>query len=190
MSVEEKFNINLNQNLWGLVVAYLALGAAEHYQLRWLFWLSVVVSVGLSISVLFTFAFYTWNYCKNKLNPGSLSELRYWRALAREAVVFGLLTALVLIACSISSTCYGYLHPRDVLQQLSAVQRRHPEYLHPDLGTVIPPEVFKPTLGNAFLDPQFRTDLCVDFVGRLFLGFVIGLGFWALYRLARFAVKG
>ena len=30
MSLDDKFNVNLNQNLWGLVVAYLALGSAEH----------------------------------------------------------------------------------------------------------------------------------------------------------------
>jgi hypothetical protein len=36
MSVEDKFNINLNQNLWGgVVVAYVALGVAEHWCLRW-----------------------------------------------------------------------------------------------------------------------------------------------------------
>jgi hypothetical protein len=67
MAIEEKFNINLNQNLWGLVAAYLALGAAEHWGLKWLFYLSLIVSIGLSISVLFTFAFYTVNYCKKKL---------------------------------------------------------------------------------------------------------------------------
>ena len=41
MAVEDKFNINLNQNLWGLVVAYAALGVAEHWCLRWLFRLSL-----------------------------------------------------------------------------------------------------------------------------------------------------
>lgn len=66
MPVEDKFYINLNQNLWGLVVAYAALGVAEHWGLRWLFRLSLVVAIGLSISVLFTVAFYTWNYCSRK----------------------------------------------------------------------------------------------------------------------------
>jgi hypothetical protein len=67
MSVEDKFNINLNQNLWGgVVVAYVALGAAEHWCLRWLFRLSLVVAIGLSISVLLTVAFYTWNYCRKR----------------------------------------------------------------------------------------------------------------------------
>jgi hypothetical protein len=66
MAVEDKFNINLNQNLWGLVFCYGALGAAEHWGLKYLFWLAFVASIGLTISVLTTFAFYTWNYCRRK----------------------------------------------------------------------------------------------------------------------------
>jgi hypothetical protein len=64
MGLEDKFDINLNQNLWGLIVAYVALGSAEHWGLKRLFWLSLFVSIGFSISVLFTVAFYTINYCK------------------------------------------------------------------------------------------------------------------------------
>ncbi len=41
MAVEGKFNINLNQNLRGLVVAFAALGVAEHWCLKWLFRLSL-----------------------------------------------------------------------------------------------------------------------------------------------------
>lgn len=67
MGVEDKFNINLNQNLWGLVIAYSSLGAAEYFHLSCLFWMSVVVSAGLSLSALATFASYTVNYCKRKL---------------------------------------------------------------------------------------------------------------------------
>ncbi len=66
MGLEEKLYIKLNQNLWGLVVAYVALGAAEYLHLKWLFCMSAVVSVGLSVSVLVTFGFYTYNYCKQK----------------------------------------------------------------------------------------------------------------------------
>ena len=66
MPIEDKFNVNLNQNLWGLVVAYAALGAAEHWRLCWLSRLSLVVAIGLSISVLITVAFYTWDYCRKK----------------------------------------------------------------------------------------------------------------------------
>jgi hypothetical protein len=66
MSVEDSFKINLNQNLWGLIVSYAALGASEYFKLGVLFWFSVVVAGGLSLSVLITFGFYTYNYCKHK----------------------------------------------------------------------------------------------------------------------------
>jgi hypothetical protein len=67
MAVEDKFNINLNQNLWGLVVAFAALGVAEHWALKWLFRLSVTVAIVMSVSVFFTILFYTLNYCREKL---------------------------------------------------------------------------------------------------------------------------
>jgi hypothetical protein len=66
MPIEDKFNINLNQNLWGLVAAFAALGTAERLGLRYLFWLSLIVSGGMSISVLFAFTFYTVHYCVRK----------------------------------------------------------------------------------------------------------------------------
>lgn len=66
MAIEDKFNVNLNQNLWGLVVCYASLGVAEHWRLCTLFWLSVISSAGMTLSVLITLAFYTWNYCKKK----------------------------------------------------------------------------------------------------------------------------
>ncbi len=66
MGVEAKFNINLNQNLWGLVVAYAALGAAEHWCLPWLFKVSCAAAVIMTISLLFTATAYTWNYCRAK----------------------------------------------------------------------------------------------------------------------------
>jgi hypothetical protein len=69
VAVEDKLYINLNQNLWGLVVGYAALGISEHWCLHWLFRLSLIVSIGLSISVMFTVAFYTWDYCRKKAEP-------------------------------------------------------------------------------------------------------------------------
>lgn len=66
MAWEDKFKINLNQNLWGLVVAYAALGAAEYWQLEWLKWLTGVVAAGISFSVLICLVFYTWHYCVRK----------------------------------------------------------------------------------------------------------------------------
>lgn len=65
-AVEEKFNINLNQNLWGLVASFAALGIAERWNLHALFDLSLVTSVAMTLSVLATTASYTWNYCKKK----------------------------------------------------------------------------------------------------------------------------
>ena len=63
MSVDDQFKINLKQNLWGLVVAFGALGAAEHFKLCTLFWFSAVVSAIMVLSVAVTTLAYTKNYC-------------------------------------------------------------------------------------------------------------------------------
>jgi len=65
-SAAETFKINLNQNLWGLVVAYAALGAAEHWALKRLGYLSFIMTIGMTLSVLATTLFYTVNYCRSK----------------------------------------------------------------------------------------------------------------------------
>lgn len=65
-SAAESFKINLNQNLWGLVVAYAALGAAEHWGLKRLGYLSFIMTIGMTLSVLATTLFYTVNYCRSK----------------------------------------------------------------------------------------------------------------------------
>jgi hypothetical protein len=62
----EQFKINLNQNLWGLIVSFGALGAAEYYKLCTLFWFSVAVSAIMVISIAVTTFAYTINYWKNK----------------------------------------------------------------------------------------------------------------------------
>ena len=62
----EQFKINLNQNLWGLIIGFSSLGLAERYSLRTLFWFAVFVSVIMILSVAFTTYAYTVNYCKNK----------------------------------------------------------------------------------------------------------------------------
>jgi hypothetical protein len=66
----EPFKINLNQNLWGLVVGLVGLGVAEHFNLCTLFWFSVVVSVVTVASVGVTTLAYTINYWKNKQGRG------------------------------------------------------------------------------------------------------------------------
>jgi hypothetical protein len=65
-SPEENFKINLNQNLWGIIIGLGSLGAAEHYCLKTLFWFSVVVSSIMVLSVAATTLAYTVNYCKQK----------------------------------------------------------------------------------------------------------------------------
>jgi hypothetical protein len=66
MSAAEQFKINLNQNLWGVVVSFGALGAAEYYKLCTLFWFAAVVSVIMVASIAVTTIAYTINYWKNK----------------------------------------------------------------------------------------------------------------------------
>ena len=60
------FKINLNQNLWGLVVCFGFLGVAEYYKLCVLFWFSVIPSIVMVISICMTTYAYTKNYTKNK----------------------------------------------------------------------------------------------------------------------------
>ena len=60
-SPAEHFKINLNQNLWGLLVSLGFLGAAEYFDLRVLFWFSVVPAGAIVLSICFT----TWAYAKN-----------------------------------------------------------------------------------------------------------------------------
>ena len=66
MAPEDKFKINLNQNLWVLVVAFLSLGLSEYYDLQRLEVLSLILSIGALVSVGATLLFYTIRYCKNK----------------------------------------------------------------------------------------------------------------------------
>lgn len=66
MTPEDKFKINLNQNLWVLVVGFLSLGLSEYYDLEKLGILSLALSILALISVVTTLLFYTIQYCKNK----------------------------------------------------------------------------------------------------------------------------
>jgi hypothetical protein len=65
-SPTEAFKVNLNQNLWGLLISFGFLGAAEHYDLHTLFWFAVFTSVFMTVSVLATTITYTMNYCRKK----------------------------------------------------------------------------------------------------------------------------
>ncbi|GEP52718.1 hypothetical protein FNO01nite_33900 [Flavobacterium noncentrifugens] len=66
MSVDN-FKINLNQNLWGLLLALLSLGVAEYFKLCILYWFGLILSILTSISFLVTLLAYTINYWKNKI---------------------------------------------------------------------------------------------------------------------------
>ena len=61
--------LNMNQNLLGLFVAFVALGFSEYYCLDTLYWFSLVFSVMNILSLLFTLYFYTWAYCRKKYSP-------------------------------------------------------------------------------------------------------------------------
>ena len=63
----DQFKINLNQNLWGLLLTFTALGAAEHYHLCTLFWLSSIASVVMPVSVTITTTAYTSRYWKDRM---------------------------------------------------------------------------------------------------------------------------
>lgn len=58
--------VNLNQNLWALVISLSALGFSEYFHLEKLECISYVISILTSISVILTLVFYTLRYCKNK----------------------------------------------------------------------------------------------------------------------------
>lgn len=63
----DAFKISLNQNLWGLIVAFSALGIAEYYRLCSLFWFAAILSFVMTASVVITASIYTYKYCKGKI---------------------------------------------------------------------------------------------------------------------------
>jgi hypothetical protein len=63
----DNFKINLNQNLWGLFLTLLTLGAAEYFGLCTLYWFGLILSGLTSISFLITLVAYTINYWKSKM---------------------------------------------------------------------------------------------------------------------------
>lgn len=62
----ENFKINLNQNLWALIVAFLTLGCAEYFNLDTLYYFGFITSIITSISISFSLFYYTKNYIQNK----------------------------------------------------------------------------------------------------------------------------
>jgi hypothetical protein len=63
----DNFKINLNQNLWGLLLALLTLGTAEYFKLCTLYWFGVILSSLTIISFIVTLTAYTLNYWKGKM---------------------------------------------------------------------------------------------------------------------------
>ncbi len=66
MDATDKFKINLNQNLWGLIISYSAVGLSQRYGFHELWWLAFVVSCAMSLSLLVCLVFYSINYCREK----------------------------------------------------------------------------------------------------------------------------
>ena len=62
-------DFKLNQNLWGLLVGLVALGAVEYYELCALWWFGVVISGALTLSILLTTYAYTVRYWRHKFRP-------------------------------------------------------------------------------------------------------------------------
>lgn len=60
-------DLNLNQNLWLLLVSFGSLGVSEYFYLKYLFIFSMIITVLAILSLCFTVTFYTYRYCKNKL---------------------------------------------------------------------------------------------------------------------------
>ncbi len=67
----ESFKINLNQNLWGLLMAMVALGLSEYYSLSTLFYISLIASIASIISYIITLIPYTINYWRAKIKKTS-----------------------------------------------------------------------------------------------------------------------
>lgn len=63
----DNFKINLNQNIWGLLLSLLTLGTSEYYKLVSLYYFGLILSIITSLSFVITLVAYTINYCKNKM---------------------------------------------------------------------------------------------------------------------------
>ena len=67
MPMKDSFKINLNQNLWALVIPLTALGIGEHFQLQNLKKFGILLTITTSVSYLITLVAYTVNYWRNKM---------------------------------------------------------------------------------------------------------------------------
>lgn len=67
-----KIDLNLNQNLWAVLISLVGIGFAEYYKLSVLFVFSCILGVMTFLSFCFTLYFYTFHYCKNKKSKNRL----------------------------------------------------------------------------------------------------------------------
>lgn len=63
----DNFKINLNQNLWGLLVSLLALGLSEYFCLSTLYCFGIILSIIATSSFVITLIAYTIKYWKEKM---------------------------------------------------------------------------------------------------------------------------
>ena len=68
MSATDNLNVNLNQNLWALVVSLATLGASEYFCLKTLYWFGLILTIACSISILISLVAYTRDYWNKKWN--------------------------------------------------------------------------------------------------------------------------
>lgn len=66
-SVKSKQTPNLNQNVWILVIALLAIGIAEYFKLKVLLILGIILSAIAYVSILYTTIAYSIIYWNKKL---------------------------------------------------------------------------------------------------------------------------
>jgi hypothetical protein len=69
MDSNVKIKLKLNQNLWALIVAYIALGFAEYRELKCLSLLAMIFSSVMTLSLIVTTFAYTVRYWRNKMKP-------------------------------------------------------------------------------------------------------------------------
>jgi hypothetical protein len=62
----DHFKINLNQNLWGLIICLLTLGIGEFFKLCTLYVFGLIISIFACISFAITLTAYTINYWASK----------------------------------------------------------------------------------------------------------------------------
>jgi hypothetical protein len=67
MPATENLNINLNQNLWVLVVSLIALGVSEYFNLCTLYYFGLILSICAGLSIIVSLFAYTKNYWRKRI---------------------------------------------------------------------------------------------------------------------------